>query len=107
MKLNLTSLNIFLKYLKNLKIARATTSKSNMLESRQCALIYFSSLIGYNNLLEPNTPLKIFLGTHVNLLVFYTDPISIILSRTQLKISQRWNYTLAPPLHKKNKTLGL
>jgi hypothetical protein len=57
--------------------------------------------MGFNNLLEPNTPLKIFLGTNVNLLVFYTDPISIILSRTQLKISQRWNYTLASHLHKK------
>jgi len=93
MKLNLTGLKILLKYLKKFKNissqARATTFKSNMLESRQCALIYFSSLIGFNNLLEPNTPLKIFLGPHVNLLVFYTDPISIILSRTQLKISQR------------------
>jgi hypothetical protein len=106
MELNLTGLKILLKYLKNLKIARATTSKSNMLESRQCALIYFSSLMGFNNLLEPNTLLKIFLGPHANLLVFYTDSISIILSRTQPKISQRWNCTLAPPLHKKTRLLG-
>jgi hypothetical protein len=93
MKSNLTGLKILLKYLKKIKNislqARATTFKSNMFKSRQCALIYFLSFMGFNNLLEPNTPLKIFLGPHVNLLVFYTDPIHIILSRIQLKISQR------------------
>jgi uncharacterized membrane protein len=32
--------------------------------------------------------------------IFYMNPICIILSRIQLKISQRWKYTSAPSLHK-------
>jgi len=37
----------------------------------------------------------------MDLLIFYTDPIHIILSRIRLKISQSWNYTTVSPLHKK------
>jgi hypothetical protein len=37
----------------------------------------------------------------MDLSIFYTDPIHIILNRIQLKISQRWNYTTVSPIHKK------
>ena len=45
--------------------------------------------------------LKKISGSHTGFLVFYIDSIYIILNRTQLKISQKWNHTLAPHLHKK------
>jgi hypothetical protein len=47
-----------------------------------------------------------FLRPHEGLLVFYIDPIHIILSKIQLKISQRWNYTLVYSLHKKTRLMS-
>jgi hypothetical protein len=64
-----------------------TWLKPNMFRSKQCVWIYFSSLIGSETLPECNTPLEIFSGLHMGPLVFYTNPINIILSRIQLKIS--------------------
>jgi hypothetical protein len=50
---------------------------------------------------EPNIHYIIFLKPNAGLLVFYIDQICIILSRIHLKISQRWNSTLSPPLNKR------
>ena len=49
---------------------------------------------------------RIFLGFHMSPLVFYIDLICIILTIIQLKISQGWNYTLTPLLHKKRRFMG-
>jgi hypothetical protein len=48
---------------------------------------------------EPNTRHKIFLGPHTGPSVFYTNPIHIILSKIQFKISQGKNYTSDHFLH--------
>jgi len=50
---------------------------------------------------EPNIHYIIFLKPNAGLLVFYIDQICIILSSIHLKISQRWNSTLFPPLNKR------
>jgi len=63
--------------------------------------------MGLGTLLEPNTPLRIFSRPYAGPLLFYTNPICIILSKIQLKISQGWKYTLVPHLYKKKKTYGL
>jgi len=68
----------------------------NMLGSRQRAWIHFSSLMG-----PSSTLFRDFSGCHASPLIFYTDPICIILSRIQLKISQGWNSTLAPHFYKR------
>ena len=59
-----------------------------------------------SNGFEPNTRRVFFSRPHASPSIFYTNQISIILSRIQLKISQRWNYTLAPPLHKMTRFMG-
>jgi hypothetical protein len=60
-----------------------------------------SPLMGSGTLSEPNTCQRIFLEPHLDLSIFYIDQIHIILSRIQLKILQCWNYTSAPPIHKR------
>jgi len=64
-----------------------------------------SPLINWSTLPEPNIALKFFSGPHVGLLIFYTDQILIILSIIQFKISQWWNNTLTPSLHKKTRLM--
>ena len=56
---------------------------------RQCVLIYFSSLMNSNTLLKPNTSLRIFSRLQIDLSILYTDSIYLILSKIQLRISQR------------------
>jgi hypothetical protein len=62
--------------------------------------------MGLGTLLEPNTPLRIFSRPYAGLSLFYANPICIILSKIQLKISQEWKYTLAPHLYKNKKPMG-
>ena len=47
-----------------------------------------------------------FSRTHTGPSILYIDPIYIVLCIIQLKISQKLNYTSAPPLHKMIKFMG-
>ena len=66
----------------------------------------FPLIIGSDTLLKPNTLLRFFSRPYIDPSVFFTDPICIILSIIQLKISQGWNYTLTSPLNKKTRLMG-
>ena len=54
---------------------------------------------------KPNTRQRTFSGPCTNPSLFYTNLISILLSRIQLKISQGWDYTSATPLHKRTRLM--
>ena len=54
---------------------------------------------------KPNTHQRTFSGPCTNPSLFYTNLISIFLSRIQLKISQGWDYTSATPLHKRTRLM--
>jgi len=61
---------------------------------------------GFGHASQAQQHSKKFFGPYVSFSVFYIDLIRIILSRIQLKISQKLNYISAPHFHRRTRFMS-